>query len=72
MFEWFSAIFASMFGADEEVERLLEEEQSSRTLDFHYRATDIAFFLVLRIRFFRCPTTDTPQLPGPLFLTTLV
>jgi hypothetical protein len=26
MFEWFSAIFASMFGADEEVERLLEEE----------------------------------------------
>jgi len=26
MFEWISAIFASMFGADEEVERLLEEE----------------------------------------------
>jgi len=26
MFEWISAIFASMFGADEEVQRLLEEE----------------------------------------------
>jgi len=26
MFEWISAIFASMFGADEEVDRLLEEE----------------------------------------------
>jgi len=25
MFEWISAIFASMFGADEEVDRLLEE-----------------------------------------------
>ena len=29
MFEWISAIFASMFGADEEIERLLEEEWSS-------------------------------------------
>jgi len=26
MFEWISAIFASMFGAGEEIERLLEEE----------------------------------------------
>jgi len=26
MFEWISAIFASMFGADEEIKRLLEEE----------------------------------------------
>jgi len=26
MFEWISAIFASMFGADEEIDRLLEEE----------------------------------------------
>jgi len=26
MFEWISAIFASMFGADEEIELLLEEE----------------------------------------------
>ena len=34
MFDWISAIFASMFGADEEVDRLLEEESSS-SLDFH-------------------------------------
>jgi len=26
MLEWISAIFASMFGADEEVEMILEEE----------------------------------------------